>query len=65
MYTSNIIQNTKTGNTNEQVFGNMGVVDAINEKSVKNDDNDILAFLDVSYSLIRLKNNHYFKTCKK
>ena len=45
MYTSNIIQNPKTGNTNADLA--KGVVDAINEESVKNDDVDILSFLDV------------------
>ena len=45
MYTSNIIQNPKTGNTNADLA--KGVVDAINEGSVTNDDPDILAFLDV------------------
>ena len=45
MYISNIIQNPKTGNTNADLA--KGVVDAINEGSVTNDDVDILAFLDV------------------
>ena len=45
MYTTNIVQNPRTGNTNPDLA--KGVVDAINEGSVENDDVDILAFLDV------------------
>ncbi len=45
MYTTNIVQNPRTGNTNADLA--KGIVDAINEGSVKNDDIDILAFLDV------------------
>ena len=45
MYTSNIIKNPKTGNTNADLA--KGVVDAINEGSGTNDDIDILAFIDV------------------
>ena len=44
-YTSNIIQNPKTGNTNPDIA--KGVVDGINEGSITNDDVDILTFLDV------------------
>ena len=64
MYTSNIIQNPKTGNTNADLA--KGVVDAINEKSVKNDDNDILAFLDVvAADKTEKQKSSNFKTCKK
>ena len=45
MYTSNIVQNPRTGNTNADLA--KGVVDAINEESVENTDVDMLAFLDV------------------
>ena len=45
MYTTNIVKNPRTGNTNADLA--KGVVDALNEGSVENDDVDILAFLDV------------------
>ena len=45
MYTSNIVQNPRTGNTNADIA--KGVADGIEAGEIKNDDVDILAFLDV------------------
>ena len=45
MYTTNIVKNPRRGNTNADLA--KGVLDAIHENAVENNDADILAFLDV------------------
>lgn len=45
MYTTNIVKNPRTGNTNPDLA--KGVVDAIDNKEVDNDDVDMRSFIDV------------------
>ena len=65
MYTSNIVKNPRTGNTNADLA--KGVVDGINADppEIENTDADILAFLDVVTDKTEKQKKSNIITCEK